>query len=138
MHQAKNTHQIAGIKVTSGAMKTRKTPIIPPLPVSHILPIFLASGIHHTQIHISHMHAAAVARTKRWRVPFVTSCHRSSCPLDHISNPTASHSLNNLVDAARPLPATEPCDAKPTPRRELPVVSAHHSFQEWDDDALGE
>eukprot|EP00903_Cladosiphon_okamuranus_P015705 g14497.t1 len=36
----------------------------------------------------------------------------------------------------RPLPAMEPCVAKPTPRRELPVVSAHHSFQEWDEDSL--
>eukprot|EP00752_Nemacystus_decipiens_P010794 g9601.t1 len=38
----------------------------------------------------------------------------------------------------RPLPATEPCDARPTPRREVPVVSAHHSFQEWDEDALAD
>lgn len=27
---------------------------------------------------------------------------------------------------------------KPAPRRELPVVSAHHAFEEWDQDALGE
>ncbi|CBN77587.1 hypothetical protein Esi_0004_0215 [Ectocarpus siliculosus] len=36
----------------------------------------------------------------------------------------------------RPLASAEPCDARPPPRRELPVVSAHHAFEEWDDDAL--
>ncbi|CAM9149294.1 unnamed protein product, partial [Ectocarpus sp. 12 AP-2014] len=34
----------------------------------------------------------------------------------------------------RPLARAEPCEARPAPRRELPVVSAHHAFEEWDDD----
>ncbi|CAN0177163.1 unnamed protein product [Scytosiphon promiscuus] len=36
----------------------------------------------------------------------------------------------------RPLGAPEPCDARPSRRRELPVISAHHAFEEWDDDAI--
>lgn len=38
----------------------------------------------------------------------------------------------------RPLAATEPCDARPAPRRELPVISAHHAFEEWDEDSVRE
>lgn len=38
---------------------------------------------------------------------------------------------------ARPLQAVQPCDGRPAPRTECAVVSAHHTFEEWDGDALG-
>lgn len=90
----------------------------------------------------SRMHTAA--RKKRfWRALLKNLA--SLCPPHHypiILCPLRLHPMphywTTFLRAFRPLPATEPCDAKPTPRRELPVVSAHHSFEEWDEDSLGE
>lgn len=69
---------------------------------------------------------------------FVASCACKivACPTSFIAD--RDPLLLRSFCSCRPLPTVEPCDAKPAPRAEHQVVSAHHAFEEWEDIALGE